>query len=94
MQFKHTVTLDKHVNNLTGLYQTLPTKHSKILNTHIHTRVHTKNNTHLYKLESLDPEKCSHLHYLKIDRWGRQQTIIPRAQQGVKKIEDRENKYG
>lgn len=39
-----------------------------------------KHNTHWHKADALDPEQCSHLHYLKIDRRGRQQTIIPGAQ--------------
>lgn len=47
-----------------------------------HTVYKNTTNAQLHKVEALDPEKCSHSHYLKIDRWGRQQTIIPKARGG------------
>lgn len=47
-----------------------------------HTVYKNTTNAQLHKAEALDPEKCSHSHYLKIDRWGRQQTIIPEARGG------------
>lgn len=52
MQFKHTVTVDKHVNNLTGLYKTLPTS----LDSHIQNTLRYL--THTYILECI--QKTTH----------------------------------
>lgn len=63
-------------------------------NTNIYAYTYTDacrkhSSTHSHRVESQDPEMCSHLHYLKIDKRGRQQTIIPRAQGGGNKKKKR-----
>lgn len=73
----------------------VPKNVPKNTNTNIYAYTYTDacrkhSSTHSHRVESQDPEMCSHLHYLKIDKRGRQQTIIPRAQGGGnKKKKDR-----
>lgn len=94
-QFKHALTLGRHVNNLLGLYHTLATllhSHSSKTFTRLlpkklraHNCIQKHNKTHSHTREELWTQKSVFTYIIwKLTGGGRQQTIIPGARGGKK----------
>lgn len=92
-QFKHALTLGRHVNNLPGLYHRLATllhSHSSKTFTHLlpkklrtHNCIQKHNKTHSHTREELWTQKSVFTYIIwKLTGGGRQQTIIPGARGG------------